>query len=56
MPAISQSNLQMQRNSSVQRYGLAGISYLIALAISRPLDAPSSCFLIAVMVSSLYGG
>src|SRR5271167_315927 len=42
--------------SHLRRYGLAVISCGLALGIARPLDAPSSCFFLAVMVSSLYGG
>ncbi len=42
--------------SQTRRYGLAAISCALALAVARPLDAPSSCFFLAVMVSSLYGG
>ncbi len=38
------------------RYGLAVISCGFALALALPLDSPSSCFFLAVMVSSLYGG
>src|SRR5258708_10167069 len=42
--------------SRLQRYGLAIISCGIALAVAWPIDAPSSCFLLAVTVSSLFGG
>src|SRR6266849_7874857 len=42
--------------SKLQRYGLAIISCGIALAVAWPIDAPSSCFLLAVTVSSLFGG
>jgi PAS domain S-box-containing protein len=42
--------------SQIRRYGLAVISCGLALAVAWPLDAPSSCFFLAVMVSSLYGG
>jgi C4-dicarboxylate-specific signal transduction histidine kinase len=40
----------------LQRYGLAVISCGVALAVAWPIDAPSSCFLLAVTVSSLFGG
>jgi C4-dicarboxylate-specific signal transduction histidine kinase len=40
----------------LQRYGLATISCVIALALAWPIDAPSSCFLLAVTVSTLFGG
>jgi hypothetical protein len=39
-----------------RRYGLAIIACGLALAAAWPLDAPSSCFFLAVTVSSLYGG
>ena len=42
--------------SKVRRYGLATISCGIALAVAWPIDAPASCFLLAVTVSSLFGG
>jgi PAS domain S-box-containing protein len=42
--------------SNLRCYGLAAVSCALALAVARPLDAPSSCFALAVMVSSLYGG
>ena len=42
--------------SKLQRYGLAVISCGIALPVAWPIDAPASCFLLAVMVSSLFGG
>ena len=35
---------------------LAVISCGLALAAARPVDSPASCFFIAVIVSSLYGG
>lgn len=46
----------MGRFSNLQSYGLAVLSCGIALAVAQPLDAPVSCFLLAVMASSLYGG
>src|SRR5712672_1100375 len=42
--------------STFQRYALAPISCGIALAVAWPIDAPASCFLLAVTVSSLFGG
>ncbi len=42
--------------SQIPRYGLAAISCGLALAVAWPLDAPSSCFFLAIMVSGLYGG
>jgi C4-dicarboxylate-specific signal transduction histidine kinase len=46
----------MKALSKLQRYGLATISCGIALAVAWPIDAPASCFLLAVAVSSLFGG
>jgi PAS domain S-box-containing protein len=40
----------------IRRYGLAAISCAFALAVAWRFDAPTSCFFLAVMVSSLYGG
>lgn len=42
--------------SQIRRYGLALICCGVALAIAWPLDAPASCFFLAVIVSSLFGG
>ena len=42
--------------SKLQRYSLATISSGVALALAWPIDAPASCFLLAVTVSSLFGG
>jgi C4-dicarboxylate-specific signal transduction histidine kinase len=46
----------MKALSKFERYGLAIISCGVALAVAWPIDAPVSCFLLAVMVSSLFGG
>jgi C4-dicarboxylate-specific signal transduction histidine kinase len=46
----------MKALSKLQRYGLATISCGVALALAWPIDAPSSCFLLAVTASSLFGG
>ena len=48
--------IEMKALSKLQRYGLATISCGIAMAVAWPIDAPVSCFLLAVMVSSLFGG
>jgi C4-dicarboxylate-specific signal transduction histidine kinase len=40
----------------MQGYGLAAISSGVALPLARPIDAPVSCFLLAVTLSSLFGG
>ncbi len=42
--------------SKLQRYGLAVVCCGLALPVAWPIDAPASCFLLAVMVSSLFGG
>ncbi len=42
--------------SKLQGYGMAVISCGIALPVAWPIDAPASCFLLAVMVTSLFGG
>jgi C4-dicarboxylate-specific signal transduction histidine kinase len=46
----------MKALSKPEGYALATISCGVALAVARPIDAPSSCFLLAVTVSSLFGG
>jgi C4-dicarboxylate-specific signal transduction histidine kinase len=46
----------MKTLSKLQRYGLATISCGVALAAAWPIGAPASCFLLAVTVSSLFGG
>src|SRR5216683_3347737 len=50
------SNLAMSKHPRLQHYGLAVIACGGALALARPLDAPSSCFLLAIIVSGLFGG
>jgi PAS domain S-box-containing protein len=42
--------------SHTRRYGLAAICCGLALAVAWSVDAPTSCFFLAVMASSLYGG
>jgi PAS domain S-box-containing protein len=42
--------------SHIRRYGLAAICCGLALAVAWPLDAPTSCFFLAVMASSIFGG
>src|SRR5258707_15610959 len=42
--------------SQLRPYALATVSCGIALAVAWPIDAPASCFLLAVTVSSLFGG
>src|SRR3984893_15852863 len=42
--------------SAIRGYALATVCCGVALAVAWPIDAPSSCFLLAVTVSSLFGG
>jgi signal transduction histidine kinase len=46
----------MKALSKPQGYVLAAVSCGVALAVAWPIDAPASCFLLAVAVSSLFGG
>jgi C4-dicarboxylate-specific signal transduction histidine kinase len=46
----------MKAPSKFQRYGIATISCGVALVVAWPIDAPASCFLLAVTVSTLFGG
>ena len=46
----------MNKLSMLRHYGVAAIACGIALMIARPLKAESSCFLLAIIVSSLFGG
>src|SRR6266851_3876306 len=46
----------MKGRSKLERYSLSTICCGVALAVAWPIDAPSSCFLLAVTVSSLFGG
>jgi hypothetical protein len=40
----------------MRHYGVAMIACSAALVVARPLKAESSCFLLAIIVSSLFGG
>src|SRR3981189_3665882 len=46
----------MKGLSTIRGYGLAALWCGVALVVAWPIDAPASCFLLAVMVSSLFGG
>jgi hypothetical protein len=46
----------MNQAVKLRHYALAVIACAVALVIARPLKAESSCFLLAVIVSSLFGG
>jgi signal transduction histidine kinase len=50
------SKLAMSKHSRLKYYGLAVIACAVAVALAGPLGAPSSCFLLAVIASSLFGG
>ena len=54
MPTVDPSRVKVL--SQIRGYGLASISCGLALALAWWLDAPTSCFFLAVMLSSLYGG
>jgi hypothetical protein len=40
----------------MRHYALAAVACAVAVVIARPLKAESSCFLLAIIVSSLFGG
>jgi len=46
----------MNNISLLRGYGLALLACGIALVIARPLNAASSCFVLAIIASSLFGG
>jgi K+-sensing histidine kinase KdpD len=46
----------MNRVVKMRHYGVAVIACGVALIVARPLSAASSCFLLAIIVSSLFGG
>jgi signal transduction histidine kinase len=46
----------MNKLSMLRGYGVAAIACGTALMIARPLNAESSCFVLAVIVGSLFGG
>ena len=50
------SKSPMNKVSVLRGYGVAVFTCGIALIIARPLNAESSCFVLAVIVSSLFGG
>ena len=54
MPAREPSRVKVV--SQIRRYGLTAVSCGLALAVAWGFDAPTSCFFLAVMASSLYGG
>jgi signal transduction histidine kinase len=54
--SVYRSNPSMIKISTLRGYGVAVIACGIALMIARPLNAESSCFVLAVIVTSLYGG
>lgn len=46
----------MNRVVKMRHYGVVVIACGVALIVARPLSAASSCFLLAIIVSSLFGG
>jgi hypothetical protein len=46
----------MNKISTLQCYGIAVLACAGALVVARPLHAESSCFLLAIIVSTLFGG
>src|SRR5260370_1591447 len=50
------SNLAMNKHSHLQHYGLAVMACRGALELARPSEGQSSCFLLAIIVSGLFGG
>ncbi len=46
----------MSKHSRLKHYGLAVIACAVAVPLAGPLDAPSSCFLLAIIASCLFGG
>ena len=56
LPGAAWNVSGMKVLSTLQRYSLAIISCGVALAVAWPINAPSSCFFLAVTVSSLFGG
>jgi signal transduction histidine kinase len=53
---VYRSKSPVNRVVKLRNYGVAVIACGVALIVARPLSAPSSCFLLAVIVSSLFGG
>jgi signal transduction histidine kinase len=50
------SKSPVNRVVNLRNYGVAVIACGVALVVARPLSASSSCFLLAVIASSLFGG
>jgi signal transduction histidine kinase len=46
----------MNNLAKVRHYGVAPIACGVAMVVARPLQAASSCFLLAIIFSSLFGG
>src|ERR1700756_203619 len=53
---VYRSKSPVNRVVKLRNYGVAVIACGVALIVARPLSAPSSCFLLAIIVSSLFGG
>jgi signal transduction histidine kinase len=50
------SKLVMSKGSRLKYYGLAVIACAVAVALGGPVEAQSSCLLLAIMASCLFGG
>jgi signal transduction histidine kinase len=46
----------VNKTVKLRDYALAVIACILALVVARPLKAESSCFLLAIIVASLFGG
>jgi signal transduction histidine kinase len=46
----------MNRLAKLRHYGAAVVACGVAMVVARPLSAESSCFLVAIIISSLFGG
>jgi hypothetical protein len=52
----ARNGLRMNATFTLRRYGLAALFCALATALALRLNAPSSCFSLAILVSCLYGG
>src|SRR5260370_4822951 len=50
------SKLAMSKHSRLKHYGLAVIACALAVPLALPFDAPSPCFLLAIIASCLFLG
>src|SRR3984957_13786554 len=52
----ARDGLRMNAAFTLRRYGLAALFCALATALAFRLNAPSSCFSLAILVNCLYGG